>query len=264
MRWCARRTLIGAAVVLAGIVIGSSAFTQGAGPVPESELKPLFDQDAKNIPLMVEMGKKGGAANSSKAARSIKSNAVMIAYYANTRITGKGGADEGKMIALRDAAIKVALSGGKKKFADAGSLAKQLSLDMPGAGNGKPMTLEELKKASELDLEELMYQFKKTGVGGLGIEEDVKAQAKKVTMTPDQVAVLAARVNAVAEWCEVMEVQGGFSTKKPKKDWEVFNKDMLKAVGELQTAAKSKDNKKIQTAFDKLDRSCTACHEKMK
>jgi hypothetical protein len=263
MRWCARRTTIGAAVVLAGIAIVNTASPQGPTPVPETEFKALFDQDTKNIPEMIKVGQKTGAANKSKGSRAIKSDAMMIAYYANSRITG--GADDAKMAALRDAAIKLALAAGKKKFDDAEPLAKQLSLNMtPGKGSTKQMTPKELKEAGEMDLEELMYQFKKTGVGGLGVEEDVKAQAKKVTMTPAQVAVLAARVKIVSDWCDVMEVQGGFGVKKPRKDWEAFNKDMDKAVKGLQEAATSKDTKKIQTAFDKVDRACTACHEKMK
>jgi cytochrome c556 len=39
---------------------------------------------------------------------------------------------------------------------------------------------------------------------------------------------------------------------------------MKAAAKDLQTAAASKDAKKIQAAFDKVDHGCVACHEKMK
>jgi hypothetical protein len=266
MRLSARRTLTGAAVLLAGIIVlnryATGADDAGA-PVPEGEFKALFEQDAKNLPDMIKMGQKTGAANKSKASRAVKSDAMMIAFYANSRIGAKGG-DDAKMAALRDAAIKLAAAGGKKKFDDAEKLAKDVTLSGTGGkGEAKQMTVAQLAAAADLDIEELMYQFKKTSVGGLGTEEEVNAAAKKAgTVTPAAAAAIAARVLVVADYSEHVTVK--FDAKKTPKDWTAFNKDMRIAAKDLQTAAAGKDNKKIQTAFDKLDRSCVACHEKMK
>jgi hypothetical protein len=265
MRLSARRTLTGAAVLLAGIIVlnryATGADDAGA-PVPEGEFKTLFDQDVKNISKMIEVGKMPGAANKSKGSRSIKSDAMMIAFYANSRI-GTKGADDAKLAALRDAAIKVAVAGGKKNFAAAAQAVKDLTLDgTSGKGAAKQMGLADLAKASDMDIEELMYQFKKTGVGGLGTEEEIKAAAKKGGVNPAEAAAIAARIHAVADYCDVVTVK--FDAKKTEKDWKSYNKDMKAAAKDLQTAAASKDNKKIQAAFDKVDRGCVACHEKMK
>ena len=124
------------------------------------------------------------------------------------------------------------------------------------------MTLAQLNAGAGMDLDELMYQFKKTNVGGLGIEEEIKANAKKLTLTPAQIGVLAARVQSVGEYCEIITPQ--FDAVKKKTAWEAFSKDMRTAAAGVKTAAAGNDAKSIQSALDKLDRSCIACHEIMK
>jgi hypothetical protein len=269
MRWSARRLLIGAAAVLAGIVGINQSMMDAADPVPDADLKILFDQDAKNIPPMIELGnKKGSKANASKASRAITSNAMAIAWYANSRILGKKPDDDAKMAMLRDTAIKVAVAAHKKKFTAASEPARLLDLNMkPGAAvKPKAMTIAELFAACDMDMEELMYQLKKKDVGGLGVEEEIKAlAAKKGTITPEKASAMAVRLRAIAEFCQVMEPQKKFTTKTPKKDWDTYNADMVTALKDIVDAAKSKDaKKKVPDAFLKLDGACTACHEKFK
>jgi hypothetical protein len=263
MRWSARRTLLGAAVLMAGILGLNRTSSEAADPMPESEFKALFDQDAKNIPGMIAMGQKKGAANISKASRAVNSNAMMIAYYANSRITGKDAKDDAKMAALRDTALKVALAAGKKKFDEAEGPAKKLSLSIAAdGGDAKPLKTAALVDAGKMDLEQLMYQYKKTSVGGMGAEEDIKANSKKLTLAPDKVATLANRVLAVCEYCETVTPE--FDAKKTKKDWERYNKDTRAAAQALLSAVAGKNQKTIQTALTKLDGACVACHEVMK
>jgi len=253
--------MIGAAVLMAGILGLNKTSSEAADPVPEDELKALYDQDAKNIPPMIAVGEKKGNANISKATRSIKSNAMMIAFYANSRITGKSAAEDGKMAALRDEALKVALAAGGKNFAAAATAAKGLSLDMTPAKGAKAMATAALATAGKMDLEELMYQFKKTSVGGLGIEEEIKANGKKAVMSPAKITALATRVLAIADYSESVHVE--FDGKKTQKDWDNYNKDMRTAAKALIAAANGKP-KELAAAFTKLDGACVACHEKMK
>ena len=84
--------------------------------------------------------------------------------------------------------------------------AKTLSVNIAAAGkaNGKKVNLV---AAINPDLEELMYQLKKTSVGGLGIEEDIKDNAKdkpKNPMKPPMAAAVAQRVLIVSDFCETM------------------------------------------------------------
>jgi hypothetical protein len=225
MRLSSHRALAGVAMLLAGFVTLNRAATDAAddagAKAPEDEMKALIDQDAKNISKMIDVGKMPGAANKSKASRAIKSDAMMIAFYANSRI-GTKGADDAKHAALRDAAIRVAVDGGKKNFVAAAQGAKDLTLGGAGGkGPARQMNLANLAGAGGLDIEELMYQYKKAAVGGLDIENEIKAAAKKGT-TPTAAAAIAARVLAVADYCDVVTVK--FDAKRPAAAWVAFTR----------------------------------------
>jgi Cytochrome C' len=258
MQWCACRILLGAAALAVGIVRLEMGAVEAADAVPDAEFKMLVDQDAKNIVTNLNNGKPA----KKTADRAIKSSALMIAAYAQGRM-GKNPADDAKLATLRDTAIKVAKTGGAKKYADAVAPAKLLAADMAAAG--KPDTKNvDLIAATGVDIEELMYQFKKIGVGGLGIEEDIKANAKKLTMKPDLAAALGQRTLVAADLCAVLQPSAGFNAAKPKKDWDQDIKDMKGAATALVGAAKANNTKDVQTAFNKLDASCVHCHDKFK
>ena len=265
MRCSARRLLVGAAVILTGIIGLNLTLTDAApgnATVPESEFKPLVDQDIKNIEAMIVVGKKGGTANTKKAAYSIKSSAMMIAAYAQSRI-GTKGADDAKLASLRDQAIKVAIAAGKKQFPAVETAVATLKAN-PVIPNVNTKKIDLVKEVGEFDLEELMFQLKKTAIGGLGVEEEIKAQAKKPTITPAKAAELAQRLLTLSDYCEVIGINGGFNAAKPKKAWDEFNKDMKTAAQGVIAASGKKDPAALKTAFDKLDRSCVACHDKFK
>ena len=258
MRWNANRFLVGSLVVCAGIVgLGMTSTDAAPAAVPDAEFKALVDQDAKNINTLLNDGKPARKT----ADRSIKSSALMIAAYAQSRM-GKNPADDAKLATLRDTAIKVALTGGKKKYAEAVAPAKLLSADIAA---GKPDTKPvDLIKATEIDMEELMYQFKKTAVGGLGLEEEIKANAKKLALKPEQISALAQRILVVCDFCDTLQPASGFSATKPKKSWDQYNADMKTSSTALISAAKANNAKDLQAAFTKLDGSCVACHNMFK
>jgi hypothetical protein len=250
------RTLIGSTALLLGIVGLDLATMDAADPIPDSEFKALVEQDAKNIVALLSEAKIKKTAD-----RSVKSSSLMIAAYAQSRM-GKNAADDAKLATLRDTAIKLAKTD-KKMLAGALPLAKTLSPSMAAAGNPSIKPVDLLKETG-LDLEELMYQFKKTSVGGLGIEEEVKANSKKLAIKPEAAIALARRTAIVAEFCETLQPQGGFGGAKTKKDWDTYNKEMKTAAEALAAAAKANKPKDLQTAFTKLDGSCVQCHNKFK
>ena len=55
----------------------------------------------------------------------------------------------------------------------------------------------------------------------------------------------------------------GFA-KNPKPVWLGITKDMRTASNEMVAAVEGKDTKKIKAAFQKLDATCIACHNKYK
>ncbi len=256
MRSSARRIIVGSVALLIGIVGIDVTMTEAADPVPDSEFKALVEQDIKNILDRLEEKPIKKTAD-----RAVKSSALMIAAYAQSRL-GKNPADDGKLVALRDTAIVIAKTE-KKKLAGALAPAKTLSINMAPAGNAKAAPVN-LLTVTGVDLEELMYQFKKTSIGGLGIEEEIKAQSKKVTVKPEVAAAIAIRAHLVAGFVDDMQPTAGFSAAKPKKDWDTYNAAMKAAATELASAAKKADTKAIGAAFLKLDGSCVQCHNKFK
>lgn len=265
MRCSARRTLVGATFLLVGIVglnLASTDAADNSASVPEADFKTLLDQDIKQIDAMIVMGKKGGDANTSRASRAIKASGMMIAAYAQSRMGAKGE-DDAKLASLRDAAIKVGVAGAQKKFTDVEMLVKALKeITVDPKAEKKKINL--IAAAGEFDLEELMCQLKKKTVGGLGIEEEIRLQAKKPTITPERATALAQRVLVLADYCDEIPINGGFNAAKPKKAWDEFNKDMRTAARGVITAAGQKDPNAIKKAFDTLDLSCIACHDKFK
>ncbi len=261
MRCDALRLSIGSMLLAISIFTLSNKQIDAADAIPDNEFKTLVGQDAKHIQAMIELGGKGGTANISKASRAIKASSIMLAAYAQSRM--KGGAADAQLATLRDTALKIAAAG--KNFKTAAPLAKTLAYDMTAAAkaNSKKMTYANMVSAASAEMDDLMFQFKKTTIGGLGIEAEIKEQCKKSTLTAEQVKAIGQRVLIVADYCDVMVPAVGFNAKNPKANWDGFNADMKKAATELVAAA-DKKGPALQKAFDKLDRSCVACHDKFK
>ena len=263
-----RPTLVGAAVVLAGIVGLHFSSTDAADPIAEADLKALVEQDSKNISDIARKVENvqpdSKKRTESSATRTIPANALIVAHFAQQRITGKNPADDAKWATLRDAAIKVAVAGSDRKaLKDVGELAKALTVDIKAdpKANTKVMPLADLAKACNVDMEVLMYQFKNKSVGGYHTETDVEEigdPEKKKPITPEQARLMTNRLLAAMDFCEVLEPIKGFNGKK--NAWDGFVKDTRAALNEANQAAAGKDAIKIQAVFAKLDASCKACH----
>ena len=190
----------------------------------------------------------------------------MIAALAQLKITGKDPAADAKYATIRNNALKVAEAVKGKKFGDAVEPSKGLTSSVAPAAkpDTKPLPLHTLYN---FDINELMAHYKKTDVGGLNVEADIKNYAKKGGATAPQSAHLAGRVLVTADLVDKMEPDGGFAGgKKTKAAWDDSNKKMRNAAKELAELAKAAklDAKKLQTAFGKLDGACVSCHDVFK
>jgi hypothetical protein len=246
-----------------GMTISILAVSEAAD-LPPDVLTALIAQDVAQVNKSLENLSKSEAAKKkdTKSPQQIQSSAMMLALYAQSKISGKEMAVDAKYAGLRDQAVKVAEAVANKKVKDAEAAAKNLSLDAKtdGKASTSPLTLHELAK---FDIDVLMAQYKKIESGGLGVEKDIKDGSKKLNANKDKAATIAARVWYTAEYLDKVEPSGGFSNAKPKATWTKTNSDMRKAAEELLTVAKE-GGKPLQAAFAKVDRACSACHNTFK
>lgn len=254
--------ILGAAALLGGIaaLIQSAC---AADPIPDAEFKALAEEDAKNIVAWCETAKAKEKLKS--ANRTIKSNTLVLALAAQMQMTGKNATDDARFVTIRNTALDVAKSAGAKKYNDAFTTAKTISLNMP-AGKGKvgPMPVADLVTAVGLDVDDLMNPFRLANVGGYGIEKEIQDNAQKKAATPpNKAGLLARRVLLIADVVEVIPFSGD-NNQKLKKDWADVNKDMKAAGSTLLAAAGTKNAKDIQAAFAKLETTCVACHRQFK
>jgi Cytochrome C' len=252
MRSNARRIWLGAAVLMSGLFALAGATTLAAD-VPDDVLAALIEQDAKQVQKLLSEPRP------ERKVPFIKSSAMMLAAYAQNQL-GKDPAKDAKYAALRYNALKVVEAAAAKKFKDATEPAKALNLNATGAGDTKPLKLYDLHK---FDINDLMFQFKKSSVGGLNGEQDIRDFSKKPGMKPSDAALLAWRVLIVSEFLENMQPDDGFNPKKPKSEWDQATKKTRAAAQELAEVAKAPklDPKKLQSALSKLDAGCISCHD---
>jgi hypothetical protein len=254
MRLNPRRKLIGAAVVLCGL-LAVGARSGAAADVSDDVLQALIEHDTKQVLDSLKGGKP-----EKRSIVQIKSSAMMLAAYAQAKMAGK----DDKAAALRANALKVAELVKGKKFAEAVEPAKALGTGKAaGATDAKALPLHQMHG---FDVNELMAQYKKKDVGGLNVELDIKNYARKGGAKPEAAALIAGRVLVTADFVEKMEPDGGFAGgTKTQGAWDDFNKKMRAAAQELAATAKAKaDAKKLQASFNKLDAACVGCHDVFK
>jgi hypothetical protein len=248
MRSSVRRVGLGGLSLFGGILAVSVAF---AAEVPEDALKAVLESDVQRVNDLVA---KYTAAPDKKAPIQIRSTAMMVAAYAQSKMTtDKGKAKE--WAGLRDQALKVyetALPGKDVK--------KATPLDLAKMGEGKTESVK-LHSAVKFDIYDLMAQFKKTEALGLNLEKDIKDGATKGAKV--DATGIAVRTAFVAEFLKEVGPDGGFpGGKQTKKEWDGPNEKMMAATKELLEAGGSAA--KVQAALKKLDGACTSCHNVFK
>jgi cytochrome c556 len=181
---------------------------------------------------------------------TLKAVAMLLALQGQNHIS------DPKMAALRDQALKVGAAIAQKNYTAAKAEADKLA-NPPAATSKGPIKLAEQNK---FDLAELMSLFRNERVGGLNIEKDIRAQAKKVT-DADAAGVIGARCADAAVYALHLPPSDAVGAKK--KQWDDWCNEMKK-LGEESAAEAGKgasaDKAGLAKKFSALDANCTACH----
>lgn len=247
-----RRMFLGAAVLFAGMtaMVALDPLAQAA-ELATADVATLIAADGK----FIDTALKGGTPEK-KSLTPLKSSALMVAAYAQSQITGKNAGDDLKYASVRDNALKVYKAVASKKSADAVAPAKALAaMEVDKAASVKPV---DIVKETKADIDDLMAQFKKSG---LGLEDQIKALTKKAGK-PEEASAIGARMLIVVDLMET--IHPDFGGKKNLAAWSASSKEMKVASEDLIKAAAAKDAKKMTAAMSKLDASCTSCHNVFK
>ena len=256
-----RPFLVAAALGIGLALLGSAG---AADPATDAEFTALVEQDAKIIQQAADAVDKAANAKEKKvvtrnAGSGIKSSALLMAEYANDRITGTNKAEDARAAAIRDEAIKIYKLAADGNFKGAAAAAKDLGAIKPAAAAKK---IDVTKELGELTQKEVMHNFLKTSQFGTNAEADIIANAKKATAKPADTALIAHRVLAMGELNKTVVKADNAADKKK---WEDYNTKMLQATEGLLAASKKKGTAAdLAKAYTAVNASCTACHDDFK
>ena len=183
---------------------------------------------------------------------------LMLAEFAQQNLSGPDGAQRAT---VRDAALEIALLVKNKKYAEAVQQAKTLP-KLPASQQTKKEKVKLL--GPQLDVEELMGQFRSPDKGGLGIEDllDKLAGAEDgqvpAAALNDDLRLLAYRTAVAAEVCR--------EHRPPEKAplWRELSEEMGRQASKLAEAVPAKDGKSAFQAVKKLHSSCKDCHREFR
>jgi len=262
MRRIPARFWLVSAFLLAAIAFFSPA---DAADSTDNEFKALVDQDAKIIAKAAEAVDKAKTDKDKKsigksAGGGIKSSAMIMAGYANARITGKDPAADGKAAAIRDEAIKIYKAVAEGNFKAAADAAKGLAT-VKASDSPKKIDLSK-EFPADVTSKDVMLNFMKTAQYGTNVEADIIANGKKATAKPADIALIAHRVLAMGEYSKTIVKP---DAAKDKAAWKEFNDKMISTTEALLAASKKKTSPAdLAKAFTAVNASCVACHEDFK
>lgn len=262
MRRTPARSLLVAAALGIGLALLSSA--GAADPATDAEFRAMVDQDAKIIQQAADAVDKAANPKEKKvvarnAGSGIKSSALLMAEYANERITGTNKAADAQAAAIRDEALKIYKLAADGNLKGAAAAAKELGTVKPAAEAKK---IDILKDLGEVTQKEVMDNLKKTSQFGTNAEADIIANAKKATAKPADTVLIAHRVLAMGELNKVVVKADNAADKKK---WEEYNTKMIQTTEALLAAGKKKTSAAdLAKAYTAVNASCTACHDDFK
>jgi hypothetical protein len=253
-----RASRIGAGAALLGValLLAGGAVT-GGGPgekmgLPKEALVKLVADEARAVREGLAKG-----ARDKRTKRKVRAAAFMIAVYAQA---AQGEGDPGRLAALRDNALQVVKLVEEGKAKEAAKLAERLSPDVQGPG-GKPGPVAWPK---QLSFEDVMHQFSGPLVGGFGIEKELGDLGEKDSLTAEQLERLRllgyklAMIGRVTDAYADEKNEGG---NKTKANWLKFSQDFRVASRGLIQAAGTKSLPATRATLEKLNQSCTKCHD---
>lgn len=253
------RTLFGCLALAAGVWATMPAPPAAAADVPDlskDSYKKAAEADLKFLQTRLgELAKKQAAGDKLldgqiKPALGV---AMLLSVYADA--LGDG--------ALKTDAVKVAEAIFAKKFADAETLAKKLTVK-PGAP-GKAGALPKPFK-DDVMLAAVMSPFRGGSVGGLNIDRDIKDMTKKmnpIKIDPAAVEILAARsavINAYGFHHPNEKASVKADNKKKWEKWSTDSVDLSKQIAAEAAKGAKSDEAKLRTLLTTLNARCTDCH----
>lgn len=235
-------------------VLGGSAADNKSPLLPDADYPKMLVRNVKSI----EAALKGSP--SPEKAEKARTDAVLIAAYAQQNLSGADGAERAT---VRDAALKTADLIKEKKYAEAAKLAATLpKLKANPSAKKEPVKLID----TYVTYADLMHQFRMPAEGGwrvfahlqeLQTNKDYRLELPRKEM--DQKFILEAYQVAVTANLAHQHVH-----KTRPKEWEKYTAEMQQYAEELANVLKAKDTKAAPVALSKLTTSCFNCHKTFK
>jgi hypothetical protein len=240
--------------------LGSGQAQIGKDPlVPDADYPKLVEQQIKVLQDTLKLLKDAkDPAEKKKMAEKARCTSVLVAAIAQDNLAGKDG---GQRATLRDAALDIAALVKANNLDEA---AKKTAALKDVKADGKAKTDKIKLFDVHIDLQEWMSQFKLPKAGGQGTEAQLLklGSDKKKTIPPtslnDQLLLMAYQSGMAAE------LAAEYKPSKDVKDWLAYSTDMRKSSAELADKIKAKDGKGAFAALNKLNTSCSVCHDKFR
>jgi hypothetical protein len=242
---------------------GSAALLLGCGLLASAADPPLTILPDPVYVRLIEPTLKGVQAAlagdpSRRSAEKARVALLMLAEYSQQNFDGN---DAALRATLRDAALDIAVLVKDNKYADALKRVEGL----PSLAPDPKAKREKVKLVgSQVQVDELMGQFRSAKVGGWGIEGEldrlatVKDNSLRAADLTDDLRLLAYRTAVTAEL-----VREHVPAEKAK-EWRGLAENMKKSALELAAAANSKDAKAGYSALMRLHTSCNDCHKEFR
>lgn len=219
--------------------------------MPGPELVQLVEESTK---LLQDATKSASQFN--MKAKTAEREAYAVAIYAQVGIHGGDADIAKKSSALRDAALALAEAAKKKDFEEAKKhVAAIASFKTASPGAAK----ENVSLKDSVPIEDLMENVNTVNKEFLkykrlaGPAWNAKGKPEEIALNSRRMAALTVAIDAHAPDKD--------EAKKTKKAWADSVKGVQIATLEMVEAAKSKKAAEWKEAYNRMDASCTRCHE---
>lgn len=244
------RTMLGIGAVLSAAVLVGSLTT---GSRAEETVKLFGTNDSVKAILAADTAELQKILAAAKIEKKDSKRAKTLALVIGLNAKAVGN------MALHEQAGKVLAALADDNNADAKKAAAGLG---SAKGDGKAVDLiGYFKDGQDWDRDLIMQLFKTPRAGGLGIESKIKKWGEDGVEAKDMATVASCAQKSAIIAAAIEGIDPPAAKKQLKKEWSQYAKDLQAAAEE---AIKAKDPKAAKTAVDRMDKACTACHEKFK
>jgi hypothetical protein len=234
--------------------------TAAPGGAAEAKSPTLPDADyARTIEPSVKLLQDALAGEvTRRSADKARLSMLMLAEFAQQNLSGPDGLQRAT---VRDAALEIAVLVKNKQYAEAVLRAKALP-KLPASKEAKTAKVKLL--GPQLDVEELMGQFRSAEKGGLGIEDLLDKLAGSAdgqlpaAALNEELRLVAYRTAVAGEVCgeHLPPLKGPL--------WRKLSEEMSRQAGKLAESVQAKDGKAAFQAVAKLHASCKDCHREFR